>query len=358
MRKETEEDILGTEEEQRDESMATYEDYLASQREDAEEADEDDDTEDAGDDNDESDSEVSGEDSEAEEEVESEEASEEESEGDSDEVTEDSSETEETKEEDGADEAADSEEVDPRVKLMVERAEARAEHAQQAHDALTGRYGKLVEDFQKLQKRLDSRETQQREERGDGYSHEYNESERSEIADLRRQVEEMKEQRREPVAAGEAAGNVILHETHQFAANDRYKADIAKYENDIKVALGRELEPGTRLQRALDSGDAESIRLITRDILREAYYDAREKGEAAERAKLAEENAKRKAKTSRELRRKKRAAAPAGVGAGQKKSDDSFDVLDPDLLTKNPALARDPKFLKQLERAGKRLGRK
>lgn len=353
MRKDTEEDVLDNDEE-RDESMATYDDYLRLKEEqdrdaaDDDDEDQDDDSDDDSEESDDADDKPGDDDQD--------EADEDSDEGDDDSDDKDAPADKEGEEQDGDDKGADGEkpdadEVDPRTKLQIERAEARAEHAQQAHDALTGKYGKLVEDFRALQKRLEERESAQRKERGDDdYSHEYNDQERREIAELRRKVEELQSDRREaPVLTAE---QVVLQEAHGFAQSARYKADCAKFEEPIKAALNKAIAPGAPLTEALDSGNHDKARLLIRDVLREAYYAAKD----AELDRVAEENRKRKEKTSKDLKRKKRDAAPSGVGTRGKSKQDDFEI-DPDALTNNPSLARDPKFIRALQRAGKRLGR-
>jgi len=361
MRKDTEEDALFEDTgDQAADTTATYDDYLKLQASQAEDGDDDEDDAEGDDadggDNDDAD----GDDDSSDDDSDDGESDDDDKDSDSDDAdgddsSDDDADGDDDKQDDKADSEADAKADDDdkaEVDLKAERAEARAEHAQQAHDALTGKYGKLVQDFKALEERVKAGATQ-RDDRGeDGYRSEFSETEHKEIADLRRKVEELQSSKREEPTL--TAEQVILQEAHGFAQSSRYRTDAARFEEPIKAALGTALEPGARLTVALDNGDMDAARMIARDVMREAYYDAKD----AEAAAVSAENLKRKEKTSRQLRRKKRDAAPSGVGTRGKSARDADAVdIDPDALTKNPALARDPAFLKKLKRAGEKLGR-
>lgn len=172
-----------------------------------------------------------------------------------------------------------------RLKVLAEK----AEHFRQAHDKLTGEYGNLNRKY------LDAVRTRQKDTGDYGVQSD-------ELDEVKAELDRLREADRR--RAVDEANRALIEEAQSFTTQ---YPDVKDYSDDIRKHLESRYP---LVQEALEAADPQRVRQITRDLVREAYFSAREN---ALRTKLAEAEEKRK-KANETIKDRKLAASASSSG--------------------------------------------
>lgn len=186
------------------------------------------------------------------------------------------------------------------LKLRVERlqaAEDRAAHFQRAHDKLTGEYGRVNQELLRLKSRS---MTDNLPDATDEAGYDRTES-RASQAVLKR-LEAMENWQREWRMS--EANRALMEEAGEFRAKF---PDAADYQQDMVPILS---ERQQLITEALETADPSRVRSIARDVMRDAYFTAKEN---RLRARM-EEAEKRRTANRERLERQKVSAGVSATG--------------------------------------------
>lgn len=173
-----------------------------------------------------------------------------------------------------------------RLKILAEK----AEHYRLMHDKLSGQYGDLNRRYRDMQAGT----------RGGGDL-----DATDDIESIKSKLSAIEERERKRMR--DEASRAVMEEAQAFATKF---PDISEYGDKIKEHLGQRYH---LVQEALETGDPDVARNTVRDLVRDAYFTARE---TALRDRIAQAEAKR-ADAAKELQRRKTEASMSGRG-GQK----------------------------------------